>query len=389
MKHTISNGNRSRPNLVLQRQPSPRRYDAPSEGITAVSFLPVTGGRHPGSQIIDRQLALAEAGQLFGNQHVQKLKGGLRRQQQTATTLSIQRQPEGWANTFSEAATQAATMVSKGDPQSIVRAKLEEFLQRFSNIPVQVPVEADSKSTTTTVFVHPPYFLNTIRTENSRKRLEKAKANRKAATGKENKAPVKASSAALTGKTTPEEMQRILQEAVYSGKIKTPRGKKHLDGEDLRKWLIKYGIGIDCSGFVSQALNEVMAEMHEHLGMSTEALRPLHKGSGQLKGGSAGFAKVKEPRLLQPGDTVHTPGHIQIITHVEQTTAGIEYTTAESHSGKTDAGPDRAVWRFPDGTKFDKLMQFEDGKWQEAKVTPTFGRYQALAQIEQELYWKD
>jgi hypothetical protein len=260
---------------------------------------------------------------------------------------------------------------------SIVAARLEKFLADFQNIPVKVAWQDDGEKQETTVHVHPPYFINTRKYKNSKKRIEAAEKHRKQATGSAEKVPVETSWFARHGKSTPQEIQSILERALKAGKIPTPEGKTHPDGEDLRAWLVKYGIGVDCSGFVSQALMSVMAEVRAQAGEQGPT-QEIKKGSGALKGGAAGFAKVNSPSELRPGDTMHTPGHIRILMGVENTEEGVVFTTAESTSASGDIGPNRAVWRYPDSAKLNGLQRKKGKLWKKYGAGVTMGRYKAL-----------
>ncbi len=334
-----------------------------------------------------RQAIASSIGQIHGNRHLNAFQSVMTKPN-SANASSIQRQSEAELASANNMVPSVYESVYESVGQLnwdlIIQHKLEEFLTKFSNIPIHVPVKAVGMSTTATVFVRPPYFLNAERTPNSVRRLAKAKKNRKAATGSEMQAPISISSKALIGKSTPEEIQKVLQEAVATGRLVTPTQKEHLEGEDLRNWLIKYGIGIDCSGFVSQAINEVMSEVHQRAAVSTDSLRKLNKGSGQLKGGREDFVKITRPFDLRPGDTMHTQGHIRIITRAEPDGSGITFGTAESHPGQTDVGPDSAFWRFPDAKNLDMLQEKDGDRWRTVHKATTFGRYEKLEKFRQD-----
>lgn len=336
-----------------------------------------------------RQAIASSIGQIHGNRHLNAFQNVMTKPN-PANTSSIQRQSEAELASANNMAPSVYESVYESVGQLnwdlIIQHKLEEFLTKFSNIPIRVPVKAADMSTTATVFVRPPYFLNAERTPNSVRRLAKAKKNRKAVTGSEMQAPISISSKALIGKSTPEEIQKVLQEAVDTGKLVAPTQKEHLEGEDLRSWLIEYGIGIDCSGFVSQAINEVMLEIHERAAVSTDGLRKLNKGAEQLKGGNKDFVKIIKPYDLRPGDTLHMQGHkhIRIMTRVESNGKEIIFSTAESHPGLTDVGPDSAFWRFPDGENLNILQKKDGDLWRTVKESTTFGRYEKLEKFRQD-----
>lgn len=301
-----------------------------------------------------------------------------------APTAVLQRAPaKGTAADPSEAAAKS-TGGAQDAWDAIVQARLEAFLHEFQNIPVEVTWQEGGEVKTATVHVHPPYFINTERYAKSKKRLEAARKHRKAATESTEKAPVEASWAALHGKSSPDEIREVLEKALAKGVIATPEGKKHPDADDLRAWLVKYGIGVDCSGFVYQALTEVMAEAQAKVGMQGPVEKIVGKtvtnvpASG-LKGGAEGFAKVGSPEELRSGDTMHTPGHIRIVMGVKKSDGAVVFTTAESTSAKGDIGPNRAAWRYDDAAKFEGLLRKSGEKWSKYGKSPTYGRYKALA----------
>ena len=177
---------------------------------------------------------------------------------------------------------------------------------------------------------------------------------------------------AKVGKSTPADIQRILQRALDRNLIQGGAGRDHPNSEDLRAWLIRYGIGVDCSAFVSQALDHATAA----LGGEAEGLR---RGSSGLRGGARGFDRVSDPAELRPGDTMYLPGHIRIVTSARRTAAGdVYFTTAESRAGgRADVGPDRAEWRYHGGQL--QMRRSPADPWTDSAERPTFGRYRRLA----------
>lgn len=358
--------------------------EAAQRAITRQAYAPIQDlrmFRHGPTDRKARQAAVLGLQRTVGNARIQR----------ALSASLIQREPQPIGKTPAAAAVQTVAQTDGSAWDAIVQAKLEDFLTSFSNIPVTVTWTEDGRQQTTTVHVHPPYFINVTDTSAaaSKKRFNRAAKQRKAARGETKKIVSGASWHARHGKSTPQEIQQILQQAVDSGAIPTPDGKKYPDGADLRAWLVRYGIGVDCSGFVSQALNEVMVEVHAQAGESSDNLTPIKKGSVGLKGGASGFTKINRPNELRPGDTMHIPGHIRIIMAVETSEDGyIVFTTAESRSGSKDGvkdiGLDRAVWRYKNPSKFRGLEQQSDNTWKRRKRNPTYGRYDALTKFQEE-----
>lgn len=179
---------------------------------------------------------------------------------------------------------------------------------------------------------------------------------------------------AKVGKAHPEDLQKIVQTALDRDLIQPGKGRDHPNSEDLRAWLIRYGIGVDCSGFVSQALNQVTAKVR---GAPLTKEERLNKGGRALKGGAKGFTKIADPTQLMAGDTMAIPGHIRIILSAHRISGGVQFITGESRAGGTaDVGPDRVEWRYLNG-KLQK-KRASDGKWVKSGEKPTFGRYKLL-----------
>ncbi|MCA9972816.1 MAG: hypothetical protein KC425_21515, partial [Anaerolineales bacterium] len=158
------------------------------------------------------------------------------------------------------------------------------------------------------------------------------------------------------GKGTPEDIHRVVQEAVHSGAIeKYARANGKLQaGQALgdlaagtlqsvtQQWIYDNGIGVDCSGFVVQALanarQKVRAEL-AGLGVAASALPPeIGMRVRNAKSFKAETA-VTKPADLRPGDIWVTPtgSHVRIVTRTRRTTLkdkeNVEFDTAESSGG--------------------------------------------------------
>lgn len=387
-KRNLTHANKSSHQATVNRLPQPQNHQsAPLANglmpLTGLAQLPLVSNTRP-----QRQATILHMQRQHGNAHVQRF---LHRSQPT-----IQREtaPDGSQveETPQQAAAAAANTGEQTEWDALVEAKLEQFLQEFSNIPVQVSWEAEGQTQTAAETVHPPYFMNATETAGAatKQRFNAAAANREAATGDADKAPVDASWNALHGKSTPEEIQTILQTALDEDKIPTPEGKTHPDSTDLRDWLVKFGIGVDCSGFVVQALNEVMAELQGLSGATSDApaLSMGEKNAAALTGGQTGFRALTRPGDLRPGDTMGISGHIRVVMGVEQSADGVTFTTAESRAGSKDGvadiGVDRNVWRYGNADEFKGLQKQSGESWDNSKEDPTYGRYEALEQFEAE-----
>jgi hypothetical protein len=305
-----------------------------------------------------------------------------------------QNSPETQA--LQEQATEIQQLLRERQVEARVREELEGFLHQFQNITVTVTWGEDTGTQTVTrseeVAVHPPYFMNVRDREGAHRRTlqryDAAQRNRRAAdratrqllaeiSRREGRRGGMGAARAKVGKATPDEIRRILQRALDRQLIQGGEGRDHPNSDDLRAWLIRYGIGIDCSGFVSQALNRVITAM----GGESEGLR---LGSRGLRGGNRRFERISDPTQLRPGDTMYRPGHIRIITRVSRESGDVEFWTAESRAGGSDdpggdtadVGPSSAHWRYHNG---QLQRRSRTGAWVRANENPVFGRYRRLA----------
>lgn len=291
-------------------------------------------------------------------------------------------------------ATVAANPEGDALPGDFVEQQLDAAFREYSEVLVVVRGTADKAVVPPrTLRVHTPYFINV-----NDKSAEMSKQVHAAATKARGQKAVKTffqavakdetlsgdRDKALIGKASPKHIQGILQAALDQGIIH-PQDAANPTADDLRIWLRTHGIGVDCSGFVSHALTRVMEQSMHAQGIQGP-VQEIYKGSTGLKGGSEGFAAVGKdktctgPRCLQPGDTMYIPGHIRIVSKVEQRDGGVEFTTLESYAGgKERVGMARARWFYPDEAKFTGLqIKRGDADWKKVAEKPVFGRLEAL-----------
>ncbi len=237
----------------------------------------------------------------------------------------------------------AATPEILGGAETDTEKKLAEFTQSMSNIIVDVNGEK--------VSVRPPYHVN--RGDRQADALKNRDANPKVNALIQKVFAGQAGQGATTGKATPEQMQKFLQEAVDQ-KLATDTTAK-----GLRDFLDKYAISTDCSGLAVQALN-FLADGDMVRG-ADEQLDAGNTGTGSLADTSKNskFKSVASPSELQAGDMMVKGGsHVRLITDVDVQEDGIYFTTLESTAGAvSDAGDGvgERRWRFPDSTKFSGL----------------------------------
>jgi cell wall-associated NlpC family hydrolase len=124
------------------------------------------------------------------------------------------------------------------------------------------------------------------------------------------------------GRANPGEVKALLQGAVDRGLVPARGGRPYPDGRDLRAWLRRFGVGVDCSGFVQHALNSLVAASHAALGQGigpadhTGFLRAgwvYREASTACTGDESRFGPVGTPAEARPGDVLVRPGHVRIV----------------------------------------------------------------------------
>jgi hypothetical protein len=172
----------------------------------------------------------------------------------------------------------------------------------------------------------------------------------------------------LSGKASSGDMQKFTQSLVNA--MSKEKSANQITSTSVIAWLKRYGIGVDCSGFVTQALDRSIENV---AGNETDiGDRRMFFGSGSLKGGQGAFAAVNAPADFRPGDTMWQDGHIRIVTKVGPTpdNKGIMFMTAESAietpAGLLDEfgidetyrpGLMEVVWRYPNANAYSGLQR--------------------------------
>ncbi len=162
-----------------------------------------------------------------------------------------------------------------------MEAVINAFVREFRKIDIRITPHdpaANQPRPGNCVFVHAPYMQQSVTLlqmaaalqklpERHRNRLQNVKAAREATDP--------AVRAFLTHALTDEHgrersiargraelaaIRHLLQDAVSQGLVPASPGHACPDSRDLRLWLKCYGIGIDCSGFVQQALQKLVDE---------------------------------------------------------------------------------------------------------------------------------
>ena len=130
-----------------------------------------------------------------------------------------------------------------------------------------------------------------------------------------------------------------------------PVSRAALSAVGLKSFLSDMGVGVDCSGFVSQALNACMAAFDRSERIDTNSREPARRGRSQ----PAAVRRRDRPRDLMPGDTMWKTGHIRIIHRVEpQADGSIQFVTAESSSVDL-IGAVAKTWKCPQADRFASI----------------------------------
>ena len=179
----------------------------------------------------------------------------------------------------------------------------------------------------------------------------------------------------FTGKATPKQLASILTAALSKGLVNHTR-------VDMFDFLAKYGLGIDCSGFVSMAYNFMRDGNMD--ATDEDKFKIQGTGSGSFKGGTGSFTKV-EIKDVMAGDTMHLSGHIRIINRVKNVDEVIYFQTIEStgaqnpnnqHDGvhrrwwKHEGGKTHYTWDNPNTDSPETATM----KWKQDNDTNTYGR---------------
>lgn len=272
------------------------------------------------------------------------------------------------------AADGAAWSLAAADSRAAYAATVQPVVQGFLDGFQAIPVSDPASGTPRKLSLHPPYYIN----KEASASYQRAAQNRPKRLAKAECAKLyrALSVDARYGKGRPEEIRRFAQAALDAGLLPNP-----VTAARLKDFLSDLGVGIDCSGFVSQALNALMRTLNPAL----TAKQEIHTNAAGLrsKGNPERFAAVKQPADLLPGDTMWKTGHIRIVCAVDLLPDGsVEFATAESSSVSL-IGPTAKRWRCPKGDSWKDMQVQRDGRWVKNGETNEFSRYQPLVKATQ------
>jgi hypothetical protein len=247
-----------------------------------------------------------------------------------------------------------------------VSAELETYYQDFAGITVNVP-NPDKKAAEKTIprSVTPPYMINTP------KHMKTAMANRKASKGV-TQILANFDWGFAHGKASAADIQSFLQQCIDA---------KHTTNNTsagLRAFLDTYGIGTDCSGFLSQGYNGLMDTMD----IDHDKMVVNDTGSGSFRASNKDeFTKVAAPKDLKPGDALYLDNpkgidHVRMVQSVTVNEKSVDFVTIESSGGH---GPRKQHWRYGSLDSYKSLEVSADGvTYAASKEKHEFARYKAL-----------
>lgn len=290
----------------------------------------------------------------------------------------IQRHPADGSASTTPAASTPASGLDLTPQDAMVTASLLQTLERFRNIPIDV----GSKK----VHVHAQYFNNKFNRLTKYKRYKTARKKQKFSdviddlhdrgvmSVLEGEKKRRSSGRAVeVGKASPEDIKAFVEEAIAQGTIeryaiasrKLEKGKQLVTLPTdvlqalIQSWMRETGVGLDCNGFVQQALIQVREEeraMTSLINSITGAFGlpdlPMPEEIERADISVGGFKTneiVKKPTELRPGDAWVMTGpnlnHIRIVTRVSEVVwkgkPTIEFDTAESTPPR---GPIARTW---------------------------------------------
>lgn len=270
-----------------------------------------------------------------------------------------------------------------------IRATVEGFLAGWRGVPVRVGTQ--------TLRVHPPYFMNANSSSKpaTRERHRLATAHRASApTALRALIAERRFTHERVGKSTTDKLRDLLQDADSRGLLQADATVgSSPTADNLRDFLKHYGLGIDCSGFVSQAINRLI-DLFPAATATDRIAAPHSTRSAALKGGQGAFERVTDPAQLCGGDTMWLSGHIRILAWAERRGSNICFCTAESRaSNPRDIGPAVAYWRLvPDtaagsenfrGWRLERSndLNAPASAWARVGATHVYGHYRPLRRL--------
>ncbi|WP_407572480.1 DUF4157 domain-containing protein [Deinococcus altitudinis] len=280
-----------------------------------------------------------------------------------------------------------------------VTQALTTFTQAY-RFPVTLRWQEGGQTMEKTLEVQTPYYINAGGIQTT------VRAHRAAMSAADRAIFQAMPSEVRLGKASPEQMHAAAQLVAQRNPFGVSAEK--ITGAMLTAWLKKYGLGVDCSGFVSQALDYATTQVGGHDPHIGDARVRVNRASGSLHGQNSEFQKIASPGEVRPGDTMWLGGHIRIVLQVgsgpggkgvqmmiAESTPNTQLPEARAHGVEDLLGVDRSIWWFSKADKFTRAglkKKTESYNWDALPTdkweTPNtaqiekfyFSRYQPLAQ---------
>jgi hypothetical protein len=148
---------------------------------------------------------------------------------------------------------------------------------------------------------------------------------------------------AAAGRSGPEDIRQLVQAAVDANLL--PAGQGPLTGMALRAWMVRYGIGVDCSAFVQHTLTHLLCTSYVEAGQAPAT--PQETDVGWMRSPTVQrrllenapdrrFDLVAVPAQARPGDILLPAGHMRIIVEAQPTPEDALLVTLAESTSRTD-----------------------------------------------------
>ena len=244
-----------------------------------------------------------------------------------------------------------------------IRRTLRDYAALTVSVPANDPLDGPARGTREIV-VRTPYWI--YDGEDAEKRAANVKKAHPDLQAAFRAAPLEGRFA----KGSPDEVRSTVEGALRTGRVRPADGAWPPTVADVEAWMHDFGIGVDCSGFVYEALTRAEGALVAQgmgrlavarLGPPTE-VNSRHSKQG-FKVGRAADLNVGDLVFLGPQPT-NPIAHVRIVESVEVGAEGVVFTTAESAFSAD--GPRSLRWRYRDANGLGELEYHVDGRWQRA-----------------------
>ena len=243
----------------------------------------------------------------------------------------------------------------------MIRLEIERFLARYQML--EIALRPHDMGESSTVYVHVPYMMGTVSWVDQPETLARQRARHRARLLRVKQAREDAppetqaflkrwfydqdggERLVAKGRSNPEDIRQLLRAAVDEGLVSKPADVDHLTGNDLRAWLQRYGIGVDCSAFVQHCLTHLLQV--SYAAVRATPARPQDATVGWMRAASTHrkliqgskdcrFDLIATPKHARPGDILVSKGHSRIIIAAQSAEDGAWVITLAESTSRTD-----------------------------------------------------